>query len=586
MIVKDPVEIDRLAERCSESAVVVYDLETDGLSTFKGNQLIGVALALPHSGSKWDTFYVPFRHLVGENAPAEHLVPLLEAVLGSPGDIIGFNLKFDFHFSRAEGVKVARQPWDVMLACHLNDENEENFELKGLGSRHIDPSAADEEKKLSALLKSRKLNKGQLALLTPEEVAPYAEMDVKLTGELYRWVKPKLMQQNLWKLWGMSNDYMLALLEMESAGMVIDEDRAFDRQLYARTMADQIKQRMCKIAGYDFNPRSVPQLKKVLGTNGSTDKKARARMAHPIAALVGEQRAWEKAYSSFYVPLLGDVGGDGRAHANFRQIGTVTGRLSCSGVNYQALPRESDNETSQEGPYHARDLIEAPPGFSIVGADYSQIELRLLAYYTQSPFLLRVYQDDALDIHQEMADSIRVSRDIAKRVNFGATYGIGAEALAGLPELLSLNMTVEEAEVILRRYHKRVPEVKELYDRAQRMAERNGYIQMWTGRRRHYGPIDEWYRAMSNLIQGGVGEIMRVSITRIWRELPETKMFLQVHDDILSYVEDRQISVVVPRLKAIMEDFRFKNVPIKADVKIGKSWGKMTKWGIKEEVNS
>nr|MDA3834052.1 DNA polymerase [Spirochaetales bacterium] len=225
------------------------------------------------------------------------------------------------------------------------------------------------------------------------------------------------------------------------------------------------------------------------------------------------------------------------------------------------VPRQSDI-------YKVRDVIVAPEHYALISADYSQAELRLLAHYTQDKFLIDTFKAGD-DIHQATADRVGLERSEAKRINFGIVYGMGVPETA-----LQLNISEQTAREYLDEYHKQIPGIRELYKEVEKRAMRSGYIRMWTGRRKHYDDLDETWKAMSNLIQGGVAELMRVAIMKLSHTLRgyNVRMLLQVHDDVLFEVPEIEVKDRFKLIKDTMEDFDF-NVPIRVEVKAGKSWG-------------
>jgi DNA polymerase-1 len=545
--------------------LTVYDLETTGLNPFQRDRLIGVAILIPDMGGEvvGESFYAPFRHAVGVNLPIGHLRRLAPFLADPNRVLVGFNLKFDVHFTEAERMVVNNQLVDVMLAAHLVNENEMSFALKRLGAKYVDPEAARPEADLLAALKERGLGKGDMRRLSPEVVAPYAEQDVRLTWQLARHYSQELGRQGIGALWPEANEYLEAIVAMERRGVLIDP------RACAANLAEAIKRRtaiyrkMKTIIGADFNPDSVPQLRKILGQQ-ATDKKALAASKHPLAPLLVQSRSWGKAAGTFYQTFL-DLMDDGyRIHPDLSLIGTISSRLSCRHPNLQALPKAGKGISV----YKVRDLIVAPPGYVLQSWDWGQVELRLLAHYSKDPFLLDAFKHNK-DIHAETAAVVGLPRDLAKRINFGVIYGIGPDTLS---EELSISRA--QAKEYLDRYNRQIPGVRKLYNTAQRVAQRDRRIPMWTGRLRHYREEDETHKAMSNLIQGGVAEMMRLAITRLHGLLQggRAHQVLQVHDEVLFEIPEGEEAYWAAAIKPVMEGFKF-DVPIVAEGGMGYSWG-------------
>lgn len=544
-------------------AITVYDLETTGLEPFKQDRLIGVAILIPDKTEKTvgKSYYAPFRHLSGKNLPIKNLYHLAPLLADPTRILVGFNIKFDVHFTEVERMAVHNRLVDVMLAAHLANENEMSFTLERLAAKYTDPNAAQANKELLQKLKNRKLKKGDIQYLSPEEVAPYAEQDVRSTWQLSGFYYQNLKVQKILHLLPNINKYLEAITAMERRGVLIDSKSCAQNLIRARKHQAKLYKEMVTIVGKDFNPNSVPQLRKILGQK-ATDKKALKKSKHPVALLLVQSRAWVKAAGTFYQGFLDSIDSNCRIHPSLVLHGTISGRLACWGPNLQALPKKSSNI------YRVRDLIIAPPGYVLMSWDWEQAELRLMAHYTKDPFLVNAFKEGK-DIHQETADKLGVSRDKAKRTNFSVIYGIGADTLSE-----ELDMPRAWAVGYLNRYHRLIPSVRRLYNTAQHIAGRDRKIPMWTGRLRHYRKEDEVYRALSNLIQGGVAEMMRIAITRLHSLIKSTTAYqiLQIHDEILFEIPIGQEAWWAVTIKQVMEEFEF-DVPIVAEGKMGYSWG-------------
>lgn len=563
MLIKTEKQWHTLIKRIRNGpAITVLDLETTGLEPFKQDRLIGIAILIPDTTEKTvgKSYYAPFRHKTGKNLPIKDLYHLAPLLADPTRLLVGFNIKFDVHFTEAEQIAVHNPLVDVMLAAHLANENEMSFALERLATKYIDPSAGQANKDLSQKLKDRKLKKGDIQYLPPEEVAPYAEQDVRSTWQLSGFYHQNLKAQGILHLLPGVNKYLRAITAMERRGVLIDSKSCAQNLTRARRNQAALHKKMVAMIGHDFNPNSVPQLRKILGQR-VTDKKALKKSKHPIAPLLIQSRAWVKAASTFYQGFLDSIDSNSRIHPQLVLHGTISGRLACWGPNLQALPKKSSNI------YRVRDLIIAPPGYVLMSWDWEQAELRLMAHYTKDPFLVNAFKEGK-DIHQETADKLNVPRDKAKRTNFSVIYGIGADTLA-----IELDMPRAQAAEYLNRYHRLIPGVRRLYNTAQHIAGRDRKIPMWTGRLRHYRKEDEVYRALSNLIQGGVAEMMRIAITRLHNLIKSTTAYqvLQIHDEILFEIPVGQEAEWAVEIKRIMESFDF-DVPIVAEGRIGYSW--------------
>jgi DNA polymerase-1 len=232
--------------------------------------------------------------------------------------------------------------------------------------------------------------------------------------------------------------------------------------------------------------------------------------------------------------------------------------------------------------FKVKDVFTARPGMTMIQADYKQAEMRLVTHYTKDKTMRDLIESDA-DLHSATAEMLNIPRNAAKRINFSVIYGIGYRKLSE-----NLRVDQETARDYLERYHALYPGFRKLMYQCEDFAKQNGYIKMWTGRMRHFN-VDparaDPHKAMSNLIQGGVAEIVRVAISRLYPAIKDIggNMLLQVHDSVIFEIPDENLAVALPTIKLIMEDFDF--VPrVGVDIEYGKSWGTFHKWKPGDEL--
>jgi DNA polymerase-1 len=579
MIITEEKQFEEFLEVAEKHPIIVYDTETTGLLMYGGDRIVGHSFFIPYNPEDKDTdgfkCYMPFRHTRGDNLPLTYFKHMARIFADSRKALVGWNLRFDTEMLRNEEITVHNQHMDVMLAAHLANENEFGFSLKGLGAKYVGEDAGTPEKILNDKLKrikqsidkyhpdkKHRVAKQYMGYLDPSEVADYAIQDVVLTWKLLKIYQKALEHQGILDIWLEVNQYVKAVVGMERQGLLISPERCLTNKAECERKCDSIYKKMMKSVGYPFNPRSHPQVSNILGQK-ETDRAALAKCKHPIARLLEEYRRWDKAKNTYFTKFLQLKDKHNRIHSHLSMIGTISGRLSCRKPNLQALPRKSDT-------YKVRPVVVAPQGHALLAVDYSQAELRILAHYTKDPFLLKTYENNE-DIHQSIADRVKIDRNIAKRLNFGIVYGLGVNEA-----MLQFNLKQKDARQLLNDYHAQIPGIRKLYNAIDNFAQRHGFIALWTGRRRHYRKHDETWKAMSNLIQGGVAEMMRVAITKLEDALMmfNTNMILQVHDEVLFEVPLDELKMVASVVKKIMEDFDFA-VPIVAESKVGLSWGEM-----------
>lgn len=569
MLVTDQMDLYFAFKKFSEVYPVTFDIETTGLNPYAGDVLLGIAF----SNELRSIYFCPFEYPINRKAMQRYDWKKILQPIFNQGTFIGWNSKFDCQFLRKAGIDLSNCAIiDAMLLWHLSDENEFSYGLKTIGDKYVGTGSSLPEEELNLRLKEVAENKRKNAdkslmwMLHPEVVAPYAEQDVLLTAKLYRKAVYRLKKDGLMELGGEMCDYARVIEDIERIGLKINRRKCAEEAALNKTRVQELKDDLSLSAWDDFNPGSWQQVCKWLGI-ASSAKEELEKIDDPRIDLLLEYRGLSKATSSFYAPFIKRADRSGRVHCNFRIHGTVTGRLSCAEPNLQQLPRKSAEW------HRAKYFVEASRGYKLISADLSQAELRLMAHYSEDPFLLQAYCEDGLDIHAMVADKLNISRDGAKTLNFGMCYGAGPPRVAKM-----LKISEDEAKAILLAHDKIMPGVKKLKYSLTRQAERDEYIRLWTGRMRRFPKNqgkDKAYTAMNNVIQGGVAEIVRVSMMRLSEVLPpECRMVCQVHDEILFECKTEKVEETCKLIKRTMEDFSFR-VPMIAGVKTGRTWGSL-----------
>lgn len=579
-----PGNFDRVLRFLYKAPRLVVDVETTGVDWYRPEvQTIGYAILAPvKERADWRPVYFPYGHAGEGNLPRECRNKMIRMLQGKK--LTNWNLKFDLHMMSKDGLVPPRQAEDTMLAHHLLNENEFDYRLKRIASEWTYPDAADAEKRLKVKLAELGLGKGQMSQLPADgEVADYACDDVVNVEDLRRIHVPALKEWKLYQIWCEVNEYMLATKRMESAGLMLDLDHTERLAEEARQKIAPALKRIKKLAGYDINLNSSKQLQAFLGMPSTAKDKLEERLEQdpddPAIDALMTYRSWNKVLTSYYEAYLKRVSNNGLLYPNIKLHGTISGRPSCEDPNLQAVPRKD-----KKGIYKVKEVFIAPPGFTLVQGDLSQAELRLFAHHSEDPIMMQTLADFNADIHQATADRMGVDRDWAKRINFGIVYGLGARGLAH-----SAKISESKAQEYLDLYHNVYKTIKPFYRKMEAKARYFGYIRLWTGRVRHYESMrfPEYRKALSNLIQGGVAEIMRTAITRMDKRMQDTtdvmfgtRMLLQVHDAIMFYVPTPKLHKVLPEIRREMTNFDFR-VPFKVDLSYGQRWMQLEKW---EEV--
>ena len=569
---------------CTDPCV---DTETTGLSIFgnaerKRDVVIGISIDDGH-----DAYYFPFRHAQGCNLPEEAWVFFREYLSNPNRTYGGFNYNYDLHMMAFDGIQIAPNFEDAMLAVHLLNENEPDFKLKSISDRyHIGDGSLQEsiledkvfeecqkqEIECSRSPRADNNTKSMMYVLPPADVEPYACDDVRLTRGLLNLVRPALEHFNLFKIWKQINYYSYIICLMEHRGMHIDADIIRKYQIEAVDHLADAQKRLNDAAGFELNPNSSKKVCEFLKVQSSAaevlvDVIDAGGQDAENAKLVQEARGWKSVDSRYYTPYLQAMDEHSDLHCSLNLIGTYTGRLSCSNPNLQAVAKHTDI-------FKVKDVFTARPGFLMIQADYKQAEMRLVTHYTKDPLMKELIENDA-DLHSETANRLGIPRQAAKRLNFSVIYGIGARHLSE-----SLRVDFGVAKDYLERYHGLYPGFRKLMYQCEDFAKEYGYIELWTGRLRHFNvPEADPHKAMSNLIQGGVAEIVRVAISRLFPAITDIggNMLMQVHDSIIFEVPEGQINTALPTIQRIMEDFDFDPKP-GVDIEYGYSWGLFQKW--------
>jgi len=577
---------------CTDPCV---DVETTGLSIFgsasrERDHVIGVAIDTGR-----EAYYLPLRHSSGYNLPMKEVLPFLRAYLSDPHrTYLGYNYGYDLHMMERDlWIPMPDHFEDAMLALHLVNENEPSFKLKevcdryGIGDGSLQESVLEDrvfercqELGLECSRSPRANNntKSMMHVLGPALVEPYACDDVRLTRQLMELLREALDIGGLTEIFRQVCYYSRIVVEMEHVGMHVDRECISRYQREAEENAADALARLHEAAGFELNPNSPKRVCEWLGVESS----AADRLVELIdaggeqaerARLIQEARGWLSVDSRYYTPYLASMDADDVLHCNLNLIGTYTGRLSCSKPNLQAVARATEV-------FKVKDVFTAREGMTMIQADYKQAEMRLVTHYTKDPIMRELIESDA-DLHTATAEMLGIPRNAAKRINFSVIYGIGYRKLAQ-------NLRVEEkvAKDYLERYHGLYPGFRKLMYEMEDRAKMQGYIEMWTGRIRHFNvPQADPHKAMSNLIQGGVAEIVRVAISRLYPAIRDIggRMLMQVHDSVIFEVPDGELAVALPTIKMIMEDFEF-TPRVGVDIEYGKSWGSFHKWTPGEEV--
>lgn len=535
---------------------VAVDTETrDGLSVADNTaKVIGISLAW--SGC---SLYCAVAHESGGNVSSDTVSLLHRSLVGKR--LIFANVQFDLIGLLHLGIDLREEDfYDVPTMAALVDENRpRQRSLDALGEHYCN------SKKVSDPFVEKEKRSGN-HFITPEQMWDYACVDAELTYRVYdKIVKTEEWQrlQNETDVWPMKQRLIRVLIVMRLRGIRVDVELTKELEELGLKRQDELREAM------EFNPGShsdnerifiqhlnFPVLKKSKTTGKpSFDKEVMEvydrlleRTDNPLAKQVKEYRGWNKATSACYTPYLRLLGQDGRLHASFNTHRTVTGRLSSSEPNLQQVPKETDK------PWNGRvkECFVADPGYVLLSFDYSQLELRLGAAYAQEQSLLDVFNNHDRDIFTEMAGELGLTRPDTKTFVYATNYGAGDRKIA-----TNLGVSVNTAKEIRANYKASYPGLARIDAFCQRRVNTDGFITLWTGRRRRFQYKSESYKAMNSLIQGGAADIVERVMIRVWDEIDneeECRMLLQVHDALVFEVKEELAEEYTERILSVMQD--------------------------------
>jgi len=604
VIISDTEGLEKLVDRLKDASHIAFDVETTSTAAVKAD-LVGISLAI----SPTEGYYIPIGHLshiAGEDQlKLEEVIEALRDPLTDPEKPkVGHNLKYDFIVLARHGLRVEPLSFDTMIAEWLCDPGSRNLGLKNLAWVRLGIEMTEIEE-----LIGRGRNQISMAEVPIEKVAPYAGADARIClgmmDELERELKEKSLDTLFMEL---EMPLIPILADMELEGVLLDTEflEKFSSELAARLT--QIEEKVFKHVGHTFNINSTQQLSKVLFGElelkppDGTRKTASGHYStaasvleelkdvHPIIPLILEQREIGKLKSTYTDSLPEQVNpATGRIHTSYNQTGSVTGRLASSNPNLQNIPIRT--ELGRQ----IRRAFIASPGNVLLGVDYSQIELRIVAHMSEDEAMIEAFRADQ-DIHTTTAAAIynvevlEVSpamRRHAKAVNFGLIYGMSPFGLSRTTDL-----TLAEAEDFVVSYFKRFPGVRSYLDQIRRQAAQQGYVETLLGRRRYFPQlgggevrVSEQARARAEReainapIQGTAADIIKIAMLKLPKAIVEkglaSKVLLQVHDELVLECHEDELQATADIVGEVMSQAYELCIPLKTDAKAGSNWAQM-----------
>lgn len=588
-IVSSNTEREELARYLKLQDEFCFDTETDALDTLSA-KMVGISFSYYQS----EAFYIPISSDM-ETARAE-LAPFKSVLEDENITKVGQNLKYDIGILANYGIEVKGRIWDTMLAHYLIDPDKRHgMDLLAESYLNYSPVSIEE------LIGKKGKKQGSMADVPLEDIAEYAAEDADITLQLKKVFEPLIKEQGLEKLlFEVEGPLVQVLSAMERTGIRIDTSVLSELSGILGEEAKAIEKEIFAIAKEEFNLNSPLQLGKILFEKLKLDPKAKktatgqyatgeeilSKMAneHDIARLILEYREMVKLKSTYVdaLPtLISPI--DNRLHTSYNQAVAATGRLSSTNPNLQNIPIRTARGKEIRKAFVARN-----EDFVILSADYSQIELRIMAEFSADETMLKAFSEGK-DIHAITASKLykipleEVDADMrrkAKTANFGIIYGISAFGLSQ-----RLNIPRKEAIEIIDNYFIEFPAIKKYMDRVINEARENGFVSTLLGRRRYLPNInsrnitDRGFaerNAINAPIQGSAADMIKVAMIEIHKwmqaEKLQSQLLLQVHDELVFDAYKPELEILKPKIESLMKSALALKVPMEVGIGIGENW--------------
>lgn len=577
-----------LVENLLRQQAVAFDTETTTLNEMEA-ELVGMSFCY----KKGLAYYVP----VPENREEalrtlEIFRPFFEKETVMK---IAHNLKFDYKILSLYGIEFKGILFDTMIAHYLlNPDGRHGMDY--LSEMYLNYKPVS----IETLIGKKGKKQGSFRDVSLAEATEYAAEDADVTFQLYQLFAPQLKKENLEELfYKVEMPLMVVLAAMELEGISLDEGWLAKESKDLENDLRQLESKIFELAGTEFNMNSPRQLGEILFDKMQLDTKAKKTKTgqyqtsedvlqklaskHEIIPLILEYRTYQKLKSTYVDALPSQIDkDDSRVHTNFSQTTAATGRLASVNPNLQNIPIRTLRGQQIRGAFRA------DAGKKIISADYSQIELRLIAEISDETNMIQAFQDGE-DIHASTASKLfnipitevsKAQRSQAKTVNFGIVYGQGA---FGLAEQTGLSRS--EAKQMIEDYYKTYPKLKNWMQNQVKKAREIGYVETLLNRKRHLKDINSnnfvvrgvaERVAVNAPIQGSAADIIKIAMINIDQKLQEmkleTKMLLQVHDELIFEAPEDEVESASKMIKQEMEDAIETKVPLLVEVGSGNNW--------------
>lgn len=588
-LIQNEEERSELIKLLLQQKEVCFDTETTGLDALHAD-MVGMSFSFKSK----EAFYVPVpksfdktKSIVDEFRPFFESTEIVK---------IAHNVKYDLKVLLRYDVRVAYPLFDTMIAHYLiSPESKQGMDFLAEFYLQYKPIS------IETLIGKKGKNQGNMGDLSPEEISNYACEDADITFQLKQIFTPEIEKEHLRSLfYDMEMPLVEILADMEKEGIAIDSDFLKNYSLKLGEQLIQLEKEIKEMAGMDFNVDSPKQLGEVLFEHLKISSKAKKTKtgqyatsedvlqslsnSHPIIPKILEYREYKKLKSTYVDPLptLKDEV-DGRVHTQFMQTVTATGRLSSNNPNLQNIPIRTE-----AGREIRKAFVPRNNDFTLLAADYSQIELRIIAALSQDKNMVAAFQSGE-DIHAATASKVyntplnevtREQRSAAKAVNFGIIYG---QSAFGLAQNLGISRT--EAKQIIDSYFEQYSTIKSYMDNAIAQSREKGYVETIFKRRRYLPDINSANavvrgfaerNAINAPIQGSAADVIKLAMVAVYHEMKKTgvksRLILQVHDELVFDIHKDEVEKMKTLIKNAMESAVNLIVPMKAEMQTGNNW--------------
>ena len=589
-VVTTSKQLDTLINQMLADDVICLDTETTSLDAMQA-QIVGLSF----KSQSIIATYIPLAHTeqtkqLNRNETLEALKPIFES---STIKKIGQNLKYDYTVLCNHGIRLQGIAFDTMLESYVLNSTASRHDMDSLALKYLGKKTIGFKDVAGSGAKQLRFDD-----IPIEKAAPYAAEDAAITYELHDVLYPKLDESLKTVFHEIEMPLMQVLATMEQTGVLIDEQTLDTQGTRLEKEIESLQEEAYSITGRSFNLNSPKQLLEILFHEQELPVLAKTPKGQPstaesvlqelaleyrLPAIILKYRSLSKLVSTYIHALPKRIHPEtGRVHTSYNQAVAATGRLSSSEPNLQNIPIRTE-----EGRMIRRAFI-APEEHVLLALDYSQIELRIMAHLSQDKSLLHAFEND-LDIHTATASEIfdidlnavtDNQRRSAKAVNFGLIYGMSAYGLAK-----QIGVERSEAQSYIDRYFKRYPGVLDYMERTRKQAHEDGYVETVFGRRLYLPEINSRNHmrktaaertAINAPMQGTAADIIKKTMiaveNRIDTEKPAAKMIMQVHDELIFEVREKDIEAIKEKIKDIMENSVKLSVPLKVSAGVGNNW--------------